>query len=77
MIHTCKPICAHCGGTGYCDVSVLTYHERKPAALELVRGGMSGAEAARKVNITSGALYRDKTYKQIMADRAKEKTDAK
>lgn len=54
----------------------LKYLERKPVALDMVRGGASGAAAARALKLHSSTLYKDKDYRQIMADRAKEKTDA-
>lgn len=52
----------------------LKYLERKPAALDMVRGGASGAAAARAMKLHSSTLYKDKDYRQIMADRAKEKS---
>jgi hypothetical protein len=49
------------------------YLERMPAALKLVRQGMNGKAASEAVGLTSGAVYRNKDYKAIMAARKADK----
>jgi hypothetical protein len=55
----------------------LAYRERMPAALAFVREGKTAYLAAQLTGLTSGAIYKNAEYRQILADRAKEKTDAK
>lgn len=50
---------------------------RMPAALDLVRIGLTAYVAAQRAGLTSGAIYKNAEYRQILAERTKEKTDVK
>jgi hypothetical protein len=50
---------------------------RMPNALNMVRLGLTAYIAAQRTGLSSGAIYKNAEYRAIMADRAKEKTDAK
>lgn len=47
----------------------LKNRERMPAALVLVREGLSGYAAAKAVKLTPGALYKNAEYREIIAAR--------
>lgn len=39
-------------------------------ALALIRTGLNASQAAKKAKISSGAIYRNKAYRAILAERA-------
>jgi hypothetical protein len=40
-------------------------------ALDLIRTGLNASQAAKRVKISSGAIYKNATYRAIIAERAK------